>query len=460
MHARLETYRLALERTIGEEKVRVDEAHRMQYAYDESGISTPYPPDLVVHPETPENVEAAVRLAYHHTIPITARGGGSGVTGGALPVQGGVLLVFDRMNRILDVDPESLMARVQPGVITGAFQKEVEAQGLFYPPDPASLEMCSLGGNVAENAGGPRALKYGVTKHYLLEVEVVDGRGERFRVGKPTKKWVVGYDLLSLFSGSEGTLGIFTEITVRLLPRPPLLRTLWALFPDELSASRAVSDLIRSGLLPRVLEFADRYSIEAIRGKLPDLPEGVASFLLIEFDGAQASALDEEVMQAADILERHGVLELFAAEDPATRERLWTARRAILPSLEVYGRVRSEDVVVPRRRIPDLVEAVHRLRERTGLPIVIFGHAGDGNLHVNFTSQDPMDPALESVIRELYRTVLDMGGTIAGEHGIGLLKRKFISMEVPPFVLKQMQHLKTMWDPAGILNPGKIFPDQ
>ncbi len=460
MKHRLDTYHLALERAIGEEKVFSDEAHRMQYAFDESGISTPYPPDLVVHPETAEDVEKAVHLAYQHNIPVTARGGGSGVTGGALPIHGGVLLVFDRMNRILDVDSESLMARVQPGVITGEFQKEMEALGLFYPPDPASLDMCSLGGNVAENAGGPRALKYGVTKHYLLEVEVVDGRGERFRLGKPTKKWVVGYDLLSLVSGSEGTLGIFTEITVRLLPRPSVLRTLWALFPDELSASRAVSEMIRSGLLPRVLEFADRYSIEAIRNRLPDLPTHVASFLLIEFDGNQAQAVDEEVMRAADILERHQVMELFAAEDPSTRERLWAARRAILPSLEVYGKVRSEDVVVPRRRIPDLVEAVHRLRERTGLPIVIFGHAGDGNLHVNFTSQDPMDPSLESAIRELYQTVLDMEGTIAGEHGIGLIKRKFITMEVPPFVLHQMRSIKGLWDPAGILNPGKIFPDQ
>ncbi len=453
----LDAFRLSLERRVGEHKVMDTPEHRMQYAFDASGVRTPYPPDLVFHPESTEDVRIALELAEKYGVPVVPRGGGTGVTGGALAVRGGVMVVFDRMNRIQDVDRESLQIRVEPGVITGELHRVVEAEGLFYPPDPASLAMCTVGGNVAENAGGPRALKYGVTRHYVLALEVVVMGGERLDLGRPTRKWVAGYDLVGLFVGSEGTLGVLTGITLQLLPRPGHVVGLWALYEEEVQAARAATRILQAGVLPRVMEFADRYSLEAIRPDLPALPGRARSFLLIELDGDDPRVLEAAWMRVGEILEGEA-LDVRVAEDAAHRERLWQARRSILPALEKFGRVRSEDVVVPRARLVDLVERVHRIREDSGLLITAFGHIGDGNLHVNFVVEDPLAPEIVPWVRRLYQEVVELGGTIAGEHGIGWVKRAFLPMEASPQVIHLSRRVKALLDPHGLMNPGKIWP--
>ncbi len=455
----LDAFRVALERRVGEHKVVDTPEHRMQYAFDASGLTTPYPPDLVVHPEKAVDVEAVLELAQRYEIPVVPRGAGTGVTGGALAVRGGVMVVFDRMDRILEVDRESLQVHVEPGVITGELHRTVEAEGLFYPPDPASLSMCSIGGNVAENAGGPRALKYGVTRHYVLALDVVLPGGVCLSLGRPTRKWVAGYDLPGLFVGSEGTLGAITRITLQLLPRPGHVVGLWALFREEEEAARAATEILHSGVLPRVLEFADRHSMDVIREDLPSLPEEARAFLIVELDGDEPRTVEPAFLRVGEILEARA-LEVRVAEGYGQMDRLWEARRKILPSLEKLGRVRSEDVVVPRRHLVDLVRRVHDLREASGLVITAFGHIGDGNLHVNFVAEDPASPEILPWVERLYRHVLELGGTIAGEHGVGLLKRSFLPMEVPPPLLSLSRRVKALLDPKGIMNPGKIWPEE
>lgn len=454
---RIKSFQLALERKIGTHKVVDSLEHRRQYAFDASGLSIPYPPDLVIHPESVKDIQVVMELADRYRIPIVPRGGGTGVTGGALALHGGAMVVMDRMNRVVDLDHESLSIQVEPGLITGELHQMVEAEGLFYPPDPASLSMCSIGGNVAENAGGPRALKYGVTRHYVLSLEAVLMGGERLEFGRPTRKGVVGYDLVGLFVGSEGTLGIITNITLQLLPLPGHVVGLWALYGQEVDAARAASQILQSGVLPRVMEFADRYSIEAIREDLPSFPPEVRSFLLIELDGDDPTSVESSWMRVGEILEAEA-LDVRVAEGKTQMDRLWEARRRILPSLEKFGRVRSEDVVVPRGKLVELVERVHRIREASGLLITTFGHIGDGNLHVNFVAEDPLSEEILPWVRRLYQEVLEMGGTIAGEHGIGMLKRAFLPMEISPPVIHLSKQIKALLDPYGLMNPGKIWP--
>lgn len=455
----LDRFRVALERRAGEHKVVDSPEHRMQYAFDASGIATPYPPDLVFHPETTGDVRVALELADRYGVPVVPRGAGTGVTGGALAVKGGLMIVFDRMNRILEVDRESLQVHVEPGVITGDLHRAVEAEGLFYPPDPASLSMCSIGGNVAENAGGPRALKYGVTRHYVLALEAVIPGGTVLSLGRPTRKWVAGYDLPGLFVGSEGTFGAITRITLQVLPRPGHVVGLWALFRDEEEAARAATEILHAGVLPRALEFADRFSMDVIREDLPDLPDEARAFLLVELDGDEPAAVEPALFRVGEILDRRA-LDVRVGEGYGQMDRIWEARRKILPALEKMGRVRSEDVVVPRRHLVELVRRVHALREASGLVITAFGHIGDGNLHVNFVAEDPASPEILPWVEKLYRQVFDLGGTMAGEHGVGLLKRDFLPLEVDPVTRALSREIKRLFDPRGIMNPGKIWPDE
>jgi len=371
------------------------------------------------------------------------------------------MLVFDRMTAVKEISPGDLMAVVQPGLVTGEFHQAVESVGLFYPPDPASLDSCSLGGNVAENAGGPRALKYGVTKHYVLELEVVLPGGTVYRVGRPTKKWVAGYDLVSLLTGSEGTLGVITEITLRLLPKPPHLETLFVSFPSAQAASQAVTDIFLAGILPRTLELLDHRAIEVVRDQTPpNLPEGTEAILIFEVDG-QEHEVTMDLERSAEIFMKHGALEIFMAQNERERARLWEARRGVLPALEAkYPKVRSEDLVFPRTLIPQAIAMAYEVEKKTGVPLCTFGHIGDGNLHVNLLYEDEEDPRVQEALRLLYERTVAMGGTISGEHGIGFLKRKYLTLEQPPGLIQLQKAIKAVWDPKGILNPGKLFPDE
>ena len=450
-------YREKLKLVLGEDRVRDDPEHRALYSSDSSDAPAVMP-EVVIHPESAEDVVRAVEILRAYGVPITPRGSGTSLSGGAVPAPGGAVLVFDRMNRIKDLDPENLVAVVEPGVITGDLHRAVEELNLFYPPDPASLETCTVGGNVAENAGGPRALKYGTTKHYVLALEVITPTGERIRVGKPTKKWVVGYDLPMLFTGSEGTLGAITEITLRLLPRPPRRFTLLASFPDEVSAGRTVSEMIKKGLLPAALEFVDHKCMEAVGERIaPFLPEGTGSFLLIEYDGF-GPEFEAQVEITYEIASKNGMLDMLAAEDESTRRRLWEARRGVLPALEGLGyAIRHEDVVVPRSRIPDLIAHTEEVERRTGVRLASFGHAGDGNIHVNVLYEPGQEEAMERAVEMVVEKVWELGGTCAGEHGIGTLKRRLMKEELPPNVYALLKALKGTLDPDNIFNPHVMF---
>ncbi len=442
---------------IGEEKIITDEERLVPYSHDASD-APPVMPRAVVYPETAEDAEKIVNLLYRERIPITPRGMGTSLSGGSVPAPGGVVVSFERMNRILELDTENLTITVEPGVITGDLIRVVESENLFYPPDPASLETCTIGGNVAENAGGPRAFKYGTTKHYVLEVEAVVEDGKRLTTGKKTKKWVVGYDLPQLLTGSEGTLGLFTRISLRLLPKPPSTFTLLAAFDSEADAARSVSRIIRNGLLPSAMEYVDRKCIEAVGQEIaPFLPAGTGAILLIEFDGF-GPEFESQVERTYELMEKDGVMEVFVASDSATREKLWRARRNVLPSLEKLGKkIRHEDVVVPRSRIPDLVEYARVVEERTGLMLATFGHAGDGNIHVNILYDEGQEPLMEQAVDMIIERVWELGGTAAGEHGIGLLKKKHLYRELDPLSIELQKAIKGIFDPLNLFNPDKVF---
>ncbi|NPB04291.1 MAG: FAD-binding protein [Thermotogae bacterium] len=448
-----------LKRTLGEDKVREDYEHRLLFSKDSSDASAVVP-EVVIHPESEEDVSEALRLLYRYGIPLTPRGSGTSLSGGSVPALGGAVMVFDRMNRIKEIDPDDLTAVVESGVITGDLHRAVEKEGMFYPPDPASLESCTLGGNVAENAGGPRALKYGTTKHYVLEITFYSSQGDRITVGKRTKKWVVGYDLPSLMVGSEGTLGVITEIALRLLPRPPKRYTLLLAFGDEVTASRTVSNMIRRGLLPSALEFVDHKCLEAVGEKVaPFLPKGTGSFLLVEYDGF-GPEFERQLEITYDVASKNGLLDMFVAEDEVTRRKLWEARRGVLPALESLGfLIRHEDVVVPRSRIPDLVEYTSVVEKETGMRLASFGHAGDGNIHVNILYKKGQEEGVARAVEMVVQKVWELGGTSAGEHGVGILKKKFMKRELDPLAYELLKAIKGTFDPKGILNPHIMFDD-
>lgn len=422
-----------------------------------------YPPDAVAFPGTSREVAEILRLATEHGFAVIPRGAGSGMSGGALPVQGGLVLAMNRFNRILTVDEDNLVAHVEPGVITARIQEAAEAVGLFYPPDPASVQISTIGGNVAECAGGLRAVKYGVTKDYVLGLTVVLPTGDVFRTGVQTVKGVAGYDLTRLIVGSEGTLAVITAVTLRLIPRPAARQTMTAFFPDVLSALRVVSRIFRRRIVPSILEFLDRPCVECVREEMRvELPEQAKSMLLLEVDGNQA-AVQGEASALREICIREGVLSFQEATDQESIERLWEARRAVSPALYQLGPHKiSEDVVVPRTELPALVSTLQELSQAYRLPIPAFGHAGDGNLHVNImlNKSDPgeMERA-GAVVRALFKKVIALGGTITGEHGVGITKAPYLEMEIPRASLQLMGRIKAAFDPAGILNPGKILQD-
>lgn len=455
-----------LTRELGRDRVIVAGDERLaDYGRDESPVG-PYPADAAVRCRSTAEVATVLRLCAEHRVPCTPRGAGSGLTGGCLPVRGGVVLSVEDMQRILEISPDDLVARVEPGVVTGVLQAAVEDQGLFYPPDPASLEYCSIGGNAANNAGGPRAFRYGVTREYVLGLEVGLMGGEILRVGRRTTKGVTGYDLTAGFVGSEGTFGVITELTLRLLPKPPAIATLLAVFRDVDAASRAITALIGRGVRPRVIELADKTSLDHVRGRSRyTFPATAGAIVLIELDG-DADGLDAQLVRLGEDCEAAGALDVFAANDPAERRALWEARRQISPSLKDAHPIKiGEDVCVPRSAIGEMLRRVDRVSADLGLPIAVFGHAGDGNLHVNVLSDAPADdPAswrpVWDACHRVFADAVALGGTLSGEHGIGLVKRDFMPLEQSDRLLEWQRRWKAMWDPLDLLNPGKILPER
>ena len=421
-----------------------------------------YPPEslpwAVVRPGSSREISELLRLANRERFPIVPRGAGTGMSGGAVPVQGGVVLSVERMNHILEIDEQDFVAVVEPGVITGDLQREVESRGLFYPPDPASRKFCTLGGNVAECAGGLRAVKYGVTKDYVLGLEVVLPTGEIINTGARTVKSVAGYDLTKLMVGSEGTLGVVTRITVKLLPLPETVRTLAAFFSEIPSAAKAASAIIASGVLPRALEFVDQAALRAVEGYLKeDLSHGAAAMLLVEVDG-HAECTERDAARIAGIMVQGGASRVDRAGSASEQEQLWKARRSISPALyTIKPKKLNEDIVVPRSRIADSLQEIAAIASRHGLLIVNFGHAGDGNIHTNIMFDEADLPKAEAAVKEIFAAVLRLGGSITGEHGIGLSKAAYLPMELGPETIAAMKRIKHALDPNNILNPGKIF---
>ncbi len=393
------------------------------------------------------------------------RGAGTGYTGGAVPSQGGVVLSLARLNRILEIDEGNLLAVVEPHVITGDLQDAVEAVGLFYPPDPASLRRSVIGGNVAECAGGPRAFKYGVTKQYVLGLEAVLPTGECIRTGGKVVKNVVGYDLTHLLVGSEGTLAIITKVILRLIPKPPMQVTMRASFPSVRHAVNAVTLLIRARVIPAALELVDGECLDAVASYLDVrslAPEGTAAIVLLELDGL-AEQVAAESVRVEGACREAGATEFLRAASESERQELWRVRREISPSLKVISGLKiNHDVVVPKARVPELFELVERLRRQFRLRIPCFGHVGDGNIHVNIMvtpgDADEIERAHEAA-GELFRGTIALEGSISGEHGIGFAKTKYMALELSPETIDVMRRVKAAFDPHGILNPGKMFPE-
>ena len=451
---------IELERTLGPSKVDTSEAGRNAHSIDESEAIGRMP-DAVVLAECTADIAATLTIAEKHGVPVTPRAGGTGRTGGAVPVAGGIVLATHTIGRILEIDRQNLLAVVQPGLITADLHAAAEAEGLFYPPDPNSLKTCMIGGNVAENAGGPRAFKYGVTRDYVLGLEACLMGGRVLRTGKRTVKGVTGYDVTALLVGSEGTLGVFTEVTLKLVPKPTEVATVLALFDDVRAAADAVRRVVAAGLVPRCLELMDGPTLEAIRAQNVAVDPRANAMLLIEVDGNGSSALDEALERLGEALTEGGkTLDVVAAQDASQRARLWEARRMLSPATRKLAKYKlSEDIVVPRSRLVDLFVEVDRIGEQTGVRHLTYGHAGDGNLHVNWLWNDASErPAVDRAIEALMRATVALGGTLSGEHGIGVLKAAYLPLEQSPDLIALQQDLKRVFDPSGLLNPGKIFP--
>jgi len=451
-----------LQETIGQDKVFFSFVDLIAYSFD--GTFEQHLPDAVVLPETNEEVSAVVRVASQYDVPIVPRGLSSGLAGGSVPTRGGIVLSLTRMNRILEIDEENMTATVQAGVVTANLQAEVEKRGLFYPPDPASIKQSTIGGNVACNAGGPRCLKYGVTGDYVLGLTVVLADGRTIRTGGKAIKYVTGFNMNQLFVGSEGALGIITEVILRLICKPPHVRTALVHFPTLKDAGRSVHAVLTRGLVPATLELLDETAIECIEEAMQlGLPLDVEAILLIESDGADEESVHREIEAIADICLQTGASRVDVARNEEERAELWRARRNVSPSLARKAPNKlGEDITVPRNAIPEAVHRIKAISARYGLPIVIFGHAGDGNLHPNilFDLRDPEQWAkVERMAGEIFHVALDLGGTLSGEHGIGTFKLPYMREALGQASIDIQWRVKQALDPQNIMNPGKVLPE-
>lgn len=451
----------ALQKIVGEENCFEDKAHKLAYCYD--ATRNRYEPDAVVFPRDEDDVSAILRYCNENLITIVPRGAGSGFTGGSLPVNGGIVLSLEKhMNKILEIDMENMVARVQPGVVNKRLQEAVEAVGLFYPPDPASEEYSTLGGNVSENAGGMRAAKYGITKDYVMALRAVLPNGDVIRAGKKTIKDVAGYNIAGILIASEGTLAVITEITLKLLSKPKLRQSAMGVFPSIESAMNAVYKTMAAGVTPVAMEFLDNLTIRAVESKFnKGLPTEAGAILITDVDGNLREDLEGQMSKIEEKFRENGALEFRRARGEQEAKELWFARRNASQSITIYGNKKlNEDITVPRSKLPDLLRAIAEISERYGVKVPCFGHTGDGNVHTNVMVVDGKDPKqLEighAAIEEIFKATVELGGTLSGEHGIGLSKAPFMHLAFSEEEMNLFRAIKKAFDPNNILNNGKM----
>ena len=452
-----------LKNLMGEAFVLTQQSELAAYAQDETEDLT-YFPEVVVKPHTAEEISQVLKWCNEYNVPLTPRGAGTGLSGAALPIYGGLLLSMEQFNSILEIDEQNLQARVQSGVITEAFMNAVEEKGLYYPVDPSSKGSCFLGGNVAHGSGGPRVVKYGTIREYILNLKVVLPTGEIIWTGANTLKFASGYNLTQLFIGSEGTLGIVTEIVVKLIPKPAQNVLLLASFTSNEQACEAVSAIFRAGITPSAVEFMERKGVEWVMkndGVVFDLKDQVAALLLIELDGPSLDTLYETGEQLNAVLEQYHCVEVLFADTTSQKEELWRMRRTMAVSVKANSVYKEEDTVVPRAALPQLIAGIKRIGLTYGFESICYGHAGDGNLHVNILkgnmSEEDWQHKLKKGIAEIFELTVSLGGTLSGEHGIGLVQKEYMHLKFSEVHLNLMRHIKQVFDPQGILNPGKIF---
>lgn len=450
-----------IENIVQKGRVLTNESDRYSYSFDAS-FGT-YLPDAVIQTKCVQELSLIVKYANRNGIPVYPRGQSTSLSGGPLPIQGGLVIDLSVMDDNLEIYEEDLVAVVSPGVLTASIHKAVEKKGLMYPPDPSSSHVSTIGGNLAENSGGPRGLKYGVTKDYVIGLEVITPEGEIIQTGGKTVKNVTGYDLTKLIVGSEGTLGIITKATLRLLPKPPATATLMAVFLNLIDAGRAISKILSSGILPSKMELMDHASIEAVENYQPmGLPTDAEAIILLELDG-HPSALKEEITKAEQLCLAVGASNVKIPKNDLEKEVIWKARKLVSPAIvRIKPTKISEDATVPRSKIPEMCERLQQIKRKYNVNLVVFGHAGDGNLHPNIIC-DKNDleemSRVEKAVAEIFTAAVKLGGTLSGEHGIGHMKAPFMEMELGQVGLDMMRRIKKAWDPNNIMNPGKIFPE-
>jgi len=449
-----------LSKLLGRSRVLTDSEERQVYSFDASRRRAL--PDVVVFPQGSDDVRRVMRIASRNRIPVYPRGAGTGMVGGALAKRGGIALVMTSMNRIIEINPVNYTVRIQPGVIVEDLKKAAKSKGLFYPPDPASAKFASIGGTVAVNSGGLNSLKYGVTRDYVLALEVVSARGEALKFGAGTLKSATGYDLMRLLIGSEGTLAVITEITVRLIPHPKRYDTLLALFPDDMAALKAAIGIVSEPLLPCALEFMDETAVYCARKFTGDERlQKACGALLIEFDSLSNDSCASLMGRTREICREAGALDIHDAADADEREALWEVRRSLSPAVyEIAPTKVNEDICVPRSEMAAVIREIKRIARSRGLRVVNFAHAGDGNIHVNFMfdgEDKKKSAAAKDAVKELFAIVVKRGGTLSGEHGVGIAKLPYLGMQLGAKEIGLMRRIKKVFDPDGILNPGKIF---
>ena len=448
---------------VGDDAVITNHTDLEKYSHDETEDLTYYP-EVVARPQTPQQISALMKLCNEHLIPVTPRGAGTGLSGGALPVMGGLLISMERFNKILAIDEQNLQATVEPGVITEEFINQAAEKGLLYPIDPASKGSCFIGGNVSHGSGGPRVVKYGTIREYILNLEVVLPSGEIIWTGANTLKYASGYNLTQLIIGSEGTLGIITKIVVKLIPLPTQNALMLASFSSNEAACGAVSAIFRAGVIPSALEFMERRGVEWViknDGIVFDLKDGIEAFLLIEVDGSNMDVIFADCENINTVLEQFDCKEVLFADTSAQKEELWRIRQTMAVSVKSNSIYKEEDTVVPRAELPKLIKGIKDIGVNYGFESVCYGHAGDGNLHVNIIKANMSDEdwthKLKDGIREIFELTVALGGTLSGEHGIGLVQKEFMPVKYSEIHFELWRGIKNVFDKNGILNPGKIF---
>ena len=449
----------------GKENVFTDQESLIIYGHDETE-NLSYPPEILVKPKDADQVSKIMKLAYENSIPITPIGARTGLSGGSLCVHGGIGLSMEKFNKILKIDHDNLQVIVQPGVITQNLQDEVARKGLYYAPDPASKGSCFIGGNIAENSGGPRAVKYGVTKDFVLNLEVVLPNGDIINTGANTLKNSTGYNLTQLMVGSEGTLGVITKATLKLIPLPKFNKLILVSFKSAVDACAAVASVFKAGVVPSAMEFMDRkavdFTIKYIEEANLEMSDDTNALLLIEVDGNNPEYLMDELQKVLDVVTSHNCDDnILFAEDEAQKDQLWFIRRRIGEAVKVNSIYKEEDTVVPRYRLPDLLSGVKKIGKKYGFESICYGHAGDGNLHVNIIKGNLTDlqweEELSKAIREIFTLTVSLGGTISGEHGIGWVQKDYMDIAFKEMELNLMRNIKKVFDPKNIMNPSKIF---